>query len=82
MSAERWGIEWHSKNQADGDRRNIQWEGGMPLLFLRRIDARDYIIHRFGYIKKHADLRCEPHGWRMPQAVRVTVELAQKKVAR
>ena len=68
-----WGVEWHSKNRLDGDQRAIMWENCLPLMFPTRQLARDYIVRKYGYIRHRADLRREPHGWRMPQAVRVKV---------
>ncbi|KKM80261.1 hypothetical protein LCGC14_1341660 [marine sediment metagenome] len=71
-----WGVEWHSKNRLDGVQRYFMWENGEPLLFPTRQVARSYIAREYGYIRYRADLRREPHGWRMPQAVRVIVELS------
>lgn len=53
--------------------QHIQWEQGKPLLFFSRREARDFIRQRYGYIARRKDLRAEPHGWRMPQAVKVEV---------
>ena len=69
----RWGIEWYSLNRLDGETRHIIWENCMPLLFHTRLSARLFIKERFGYIRGRKDLREEPHGWRMPRAVRVKV---------
>lgn len=69
----RWAIEWHSHNRLDGEQRYFLGEGEGPLLFLTRAEARRYIRQRYGYISGRADLRAEPHGWRLPQAVRVQV---------
>jgi len=71
--SEHWGVEWHSKNKLDGDQRYIMWENCMPLIFPTRQLARHYIRQRYGYIRYRSDLQCEPHGWRMPQAVRVKI---------
>jgi hypothetical protein len=71
-----WAIEWHSVNRLDGDRRDLTWE---PFpdhhfhLFRTRREARAFIEERFGYMRDRDDLKREPHGWRWPQAVRVTV---------
>ena len=67
-----WGVQWHSRNRLDGDRRHLMWS---PLFHNRR-EARLYIDEKFGYIRRRIDLRVEPHGWRMPRAVRVVVALA------
>lgn len=71
--ATHWGVEWHSKNKLDGNQRYIMWENCLPLIFPTRQQARDYITRRYGYIRHRSDLRREPHGWRVPQAVRVKV---------
>lgn len=72
---ERWAVEWHSVNRIDGDRREWLWNGVPPLLFLTRQEAREWIRERYGYISGRDDLQQEPHGWRMPKAVKVTVRL-------
>jgi hypothetical protein len=38
-----------------------------------------YAEEKWGYIKKRDDLRAEPHGWRMPRAVRVTVTIKKAR---
>ena len=68
-----WGVEWHEKNKIDGESRAIMWENCLPLMFPTRQLARDYIHRRYGYIRYRSDLRQEPFGWRVPQAVRVKV---------
>jgi len=71
-----WAIEWRSKNRLDGERRHLQWDGELRLYRTRR-EAREFINEWYGYIQHRADLRAEPHGWRMPVAVRVVVERAR-----
>jgi hypothetical protein len=72
-----WAVEWHSRNRLDGDRRNLQWSPepgpGDYRLFRTRAACRAYIEERYGYIRERDDLRREPLGWRMPQAVRVSI---------
>ena len=68
-----WGIEWHSKNKLDGDQRHVLWEDCKPLMFPTRQVARDYINRVLGYIRHRPDLRRAPHGWLLPQAVRIKV---------
>ena len=68
-----WGVEWHEKNRVDGENRTIMWEDCKPLMFPTRQLARDYIARKYGYIRHRDDLRQEPYGWRMPQAVRIKV---------
>lgn len=72
---ERWGVLWLSENRLDGTTRHVMWEAGLPLLFETRREARVWIEHRHGYIRGRSDLRAEPHGWRMPRAVRVRVTI-------
>lgn len=74
-----WGVEWHSKNKLDGDRREIMWENCIPLMFPTRQLARDYINRKYGYMRHRPDLRSEPHGWRMPRAVQVKVVVRKVK---
>jgi len=73
-----WAVEWHSRNRLDGDRRYLMWQPepgpGAFRLFRTRRECRSYIESRYGYICGREDLRAEPHGWRMPRAVRVRVE--------
>jgi hypothetical protein len=70
---ERWGVLWRSRNRLDGDRCHLISFDGIPVMFKTRREARAYAEHRHGYIKRRPDLQAEPHGWRMPVPVRVTV---------
>ncbi len=45
------------------------------MLFRTRAECRAWIDEHYGYIRTRADLRAEPHGWRMPRAVKVRVVL-------
>lgn len=67
-----WGVQWRSKNNLDGRTEHLIWSP----LFHTRGECRQYISERFGYLRKRPDLRVEPHGWRIPRAVRVVVALA------
>jgi hypothetical protein len=67
-----WAVEWNSKNKLDGRVSRLQWGHGLEL-FRTRLECRELIEERYGYIRKRPDLRREPHGWRMPIAVRVGV---------
>ena len=71
-----WCPEWHSKNRLDGEKRYLMYKDGFPALFNTRQECRDWIHHTHGYILERSDLRVEPHGWRLPRAVRVKLELA------
>ncbi len=68
-----WAAEWHSKNNLDGEKRHILYESLLPALFRTRRECRTYIKDRYGYIAERPDLRSEPHGWRIPQAVKVEI---------
>lgn len=77
-SQEAWGILWRSENRLDGvDRRlvGVSHHPSRTLLFETRKAARAFIRSRYGYIAKRRDLRAEPHGWRMPIPVRVTISV-------
>jgi hypothetical protein len=50
----------------------------LPVLFRTRAEARRWIEANHGYIRRRPDLQREPHGWRMPIAVRVEVTTATK----
>lgn len=68
-----WAAEWVSTNALDGERRHLLHRDGVPALFRTRVECRRYIRQYFGHIRTRPDLRAEPHGWRMPQPVRVEV---------
>lgn len=69
-----WAAEWHSKNLLDGEKRHIINNGNcLPALFRTRQKCRDFIKDKYGYIADRPDLQKEPHGWRIPQAVKVKV---------
>lgn len=72
MSA--WGLQWYSRNRLDGESRYLLWDGPtIPLLYRTRREARLDALRRYGYIKTRVDLRTEPHGWRLPRPIRVTL---------
>jgi len=68
-----WVGEWHSNNLLDGERRHILYENCLPKLFRTRKECREFIKAKYGYIAERPDLRTEPHGWRMPQPVKVNI---------
>lgn len=78
----RWGVEWRSDNRLDGRTRHFMWDGVVPLLFRTRREARDHIRKEWGYIGDRPDLRREPHGWKMPHAVRVVISLHHAAIRR
>jgi hypothetical protein len=77
----RWGLLWQSSSNLDGERAHIICDNCMPALFRTRQQARDYANERYGYIRNRADLRGEPHGWRMPIPVQMSVGIARKRGA-
>lgn len=70
-----WAAEWRSENELDGVTRHLIQTPDHPCVFLFRTRkaCQAWIRHNYGYIAKRPDLRREPHGWRMPQPVRVEV---------
>jgi len=71
--ANLWAAEWHSKNLLDGERRHIIYNNCLPALFRTRRECREFIKDKYGYIAERPDLRDEPHGWLLPQAVKVII---------
>lgn len=65
----RWGLLTPWKPH------QVLWENGYPLVFGTRKRARIWAEERYGYIKDRADLRTEPHNWRMPRPVMVQVNI-------
>jgi hypothetical protein len=74
-----WAAQWHSRNKLDGDNKHFLYEGYLPKLFRTRQQCRDYIKEKYGYISQRPDLRAEPHGWRLPQAVKVIITILPDK---
>ena len=75
----RWGVLWRSKNRRMGRDEYLKFSDCRPLLFYTRREARQWIETNYGYIRIRPDLRTEPHGWRMPKAVRVLVTIERMK---
>jgi hypothetical protein len=65
-----WGVLWQSENRLSGRQRHLMWAP----LFRNRRECRAYITREWGYIRSRPDLLAEPHGWRIPKAVRVEVK--------
>ena len=68
-----WAAQWYSNNRLDGERTHLLMENRLPVLFRTKQECSKYIHREFGYIAKRKDLRAEPHGWRMPQPVKVGI---------
>lgn len=78
---EAWGVLMGSDNRLDGKREYLAGNlANIPPvnLFNTRDGARDFIKRRYGYIAKRPDLRAEPHGWKIPKAVRVEIRVVKK----
>ena len=76
-----WGALWRSYNRLNGHTTHLLNHDYLPVLFRTRKEARDYIEGEYGYIKTRIDLRAEPHGWKMPIAVRVKVAALRDNTA-
>ena len=73
-----WAVKWHSRSLACGKQEYLMGAGKIPpLLFKTRAGARAHIRTNYGYILTRPDLRREPHGWKMPVAVKVTVKIEE-----
>lgn len=72
-----WAAQWRSRSNLSGAREYLLNENCLPVMFLSRDAARAWIKDKFGYIAMHPDLRVEPHGWKMPRAVRVRVIVSE-----
>lgn len=72
----RWAVLWRSDNRLDGKQEYLVGDGkGLPLVFLSRSACRAYIQNHYSYIRTRPDLKVEPHGWKMPQAIKVLVSV-------
>ena len=70
-----WAGQWYSHNRLDGVRKHVLYDNYLPALFRTRRECREYIKEKYGYIKDREDLRAEPHGWRLPQAIRIELRV-------
>lgn len=68
-----WAALWRSQNRLDGVSEHVLYDDGLPKLFRTKREAQAWINTHYGYIRTRLDLRGEPHGWRMPRAVKVNV---------
>ena len=71
----RWALLWRSENKRDGKDEHFMWVGSAPYLFPSRVFAEAHINSAWAYLKNRPDLKAEPHGWKMPKAVRVKVTI-------
>lgn len=78
-----WAIKWLSESRLSGRReyllggarheRPSPFAGYTTMVFETRREARQYLKEHYGYIRERKDLRQEPHGWKPPMVVKVTV---------
>lgn len=73
----RWAAKWVAVNKRGRDRHFLRGSDCNVLLFHTRRQAREFIKEAYGYIAQREDLKAEPHGWRMPQAVKVKVVFSE-----
>lgn len=73
-----WLPKWRSRNKLDGVTEQLivfHHQFGLPVgPFKTRAACKDWIDEWFGYIKDRKDLRNEPHGWRLPVPVKVSIK--------
>lgn len=87
-----WAIKWRSENHLDGKTEYLvgpfsfsatktpsHFDGYTKAIFRTRQIAREFATEKYGYIRRRKDLRREPHGWKTPVVVRVTVEVREAK---
>lgn len=72
-----WAAKWIIENALDGRSERILYEHCLPRLFTTRDACRCWIAEKYGYIADRPDLKTEPHGWRLPKAVEVTVKVTE-----
>lgn len=80
LKTERWGLIWQSKNRLDGENAHViitQFHG-YPFFFTRK-EAREFRDKHYGDFRHRADLKAEPHGWRLPRVARVKITYAEAK---
>mgnify|MGYP003653682909 CR=1 FL=1 len=78
----RWAIKLASKNRLDGYKEHFVHEAmgdqraNVPVIFVSRDAARDYVKEHFGY-RTRKDLRREPHGWLPAKVCKVTLTISE-----
>lgn len=76
---EYWVAMWRSgSGKYFPKEEHFIYFDGFPLLFKTRREARYYIKREYGYIAKRKDLREDPHNWRMPKVVKITLTMEEK----
>ena len=75
-----WAVKWRSKNQRDGENAHLLREPvGFVKQFRTRSAARTWMLENHVYIKIRPDLQAEPHGWRLPEVVRIEIRELRRK---
>ena len=73
-----WAVKWRSECLLDGKTEYLLGAKSIPpMLYKTRTDARAFIKERYAYLRKRPDLQREPHGWKMPVAVKVAVRIEE-----
>jgi len=71
-----WGVLWRQEN-INGKHEHLCWDWKTnkvtPQLFRTRHEARQWAKENYGYMRRRKDLRVEPHGWKSPLIVKVTM---------
>ena len=70
-----YGAIWDQKNKLDGETHHIINQNCLPVLFVTKKEAKEFIKLNYGYIATRKDLRREPHGWKMPKVVRLKISV-------
>lgn len=78
VTGSAWAGLWYSRNKLDGVTRHLLYFNGVIALFSTQRKAKEFIERKYGYIRTRKDLRNEPHGWRLPQPIRVSVTPNEK----
>lgn len=68
-----WAALWRSENKLNGKTEYFIRSCSIPRLFRTREEARNFIKENYRYIKFREDLRGEPHGWKVPIAIKVDI---------
>jgi hypothetical protein len=78
--ANLWGALFRSKNKLDGYNEYLiyKYSECVPALFKTRREAIEYINKRYDYLRSRKDMRQEPHGWMIPQPVKVFITYKTK----
>jgi len=72
------GGQWAIKH-AHGKNIKPAGDAQVACTFRTKRDAQEFIRENYGYIARRADLRKEPHGWRMPLPVKVLISVERTK---